>query len=319
MTVQVLGCLIVSATLLLAGPGLAQTGSAPATNASLGGSLTGEARAAYDAAKLLLEDGDASGALAKFRRAYEISHDARLLWNMAVCEKERRHYASAARLVTQYLNEDGARMSAENRQDAEATQAALRGFYSELTLEGLPADARVSVDGVHVATAPLEGPLPIDLGQRDILIELMGFEPVHLKLEVPGATPITQKVSLVPRKNSANLAVNAGAKDIIALDGKVVGSGEWRDSVPAGTHVVRVSNPGKRPYINELRLEVGMSRSLDVVLQDEGGSKPLWPWIAGGAAILVGVGIGGYLLLKPDETSPGPSGALGRVYLPLGF
>src|SRR6187399_1311780 len=59
---------------------------------SLSDVLTGEAKTHYDIARILYRDGDHAGALAKFRRAYEISHDVRLLWNMAACEKNLRHY-----------------------------------------------------------------------------------------------------------------------------------------------------------------------------------------------------------------------------------
>src|SRR6478752_87318 len=220
MTCRAFALLTLSGALALAAPAAAQSGSERATNASLSRTLQGEALSAYDSAKLLLEDGDYAGALSKFRRAYELSHDARLLWNMAVCEKEMRHYASSARLVAQYLSEGSAAISADERRSAEATQAVLRGFYSELTLEGLPAEARISVDGTVVATTPLAGPLPIDLGHRQITIERDGFEPFQRQLEVPGALPMRLQVALAPRKNSATLAVNAGAKDVISLDGK---------------------------------------------------------------------------------------------------
>jgi len=317
MTCRILSQLLLCAFCAQTSPVFAQASSSRVSS-SLSGSLHDEALAAYDAAKLLFEDGDFAGALAKFHRAYGLARDARLLWNMAVCEKELRHYASAARLVAQYLNEAGPGLTSESRQDAESTQAALRGFYSALTLEGLPPDARVSVDGVHVATAPLSGPLPVDLGKRQISIVLPGFEPQEREIEIPGATPVTLQVALKRQKSTATLAVNAGAKDIISFDGKVVGNAAWRGSVLAGTHVVRVTGAGKKPYTKELRLDVGTTRTLDVVLQYETGSHLLWPWIAGGAAVLVGAGIGGYFALKPEH-DPGPSGALGRVYLPLGL
>ena len=60
---------------------------------SLSESLSGAAKAEYDAGKLLYQDGDYAGAQLKFRAAYETSKDPRLLWNMAAAEKNLRHYA----------------------------------------------------------------------------------------------------------------------------------------------------------------------------------------------------------------------------------
>src|SRR4051812_1715450 len=79
---------------LLAGPSLAaaQPGkkkpaaAAPApaaTQPSLSATLTGMARAEYEAAKSLYQDGDFTNAIVKYQHAYELSKDPRLLWNVA--------------------------------------------------------------------------------------------------------------------------------------------------------------------------------------------------------------------------------------------
>jgi hypothetical protein len=308
--------LALSTLLAVALPSVAVAQSAPQ---SLSESLKGEAKQAYDSGKLLFEDGDAAGAITKFRRAYELSKDPRLLWNAAVCEKELRHYAAAARLVTQYLNEGSGKISAESHDNAVATQQALRGFYSELTLEKLPPGARVSIDGVSVGTAPLQGPVPVDLGRRRVRVERDGFEPFERQLEVPGATPVSLEVVLAPSSTNGTLEVRSqGAHDIISIDGKAVGSGQWQGSLIAGEHVVRVTAAGKKPYESRVQLSIKGSRSLQVVLEDE-KKGAVWPWlVAGGAAVVVGASIGGYFLLKPkDEPGKAPEGALGTIHLPL--
>ena len=79
-----------------------------AAPAPLSESLSGMARAEYAAARILYEDGDYQGALQKLRSAYDSSKDARLLWNMAACEKNLRHYALALGLVERYVSDGGA-------------------------------------------------------------------------------------------------------------------------------------------------------------------------------------------------------------------
>src|ERR1700723_275589 len=69
---------------------------ASATHAKpLAQSLPADARRDYDAGKLLFEDGDYATALLKYQAAYDQTHDPRLLWNVAVCQKDLRHYARA--------------------------------------------------------------------------------------------------------------------------------------------------------------------------------------------------------------------------------
>jgi len=79
-------------------PGAASTATAAGPK-PLAQTLTGDAKAAYDAAKLLVGDGDFAGAAIKFRAAFDQSHDPRLLWNIAACEKNQRHYARTIALL----------------------------------------------------------------------------------------------------------------------------------------------------------------------------------------------------------------------------
>ncbi|MEO8903926.1 MAG: hypothetical protein ABI488_16520 [Polyangiaceae bacterium] len=101
----------------------------PKAAAPLSQSLGGEVKSAYESAKLLLDDNDFAGALTKFKRSYDVLKDARLLWNMAVCEKELRHYTRAGTLVSRYLEEGGALISVDQRRSATDTQNVLRAFY----------------------------------------------------------------------------------------------------------------------------------------------------------------------------------------------
>ncbi|HEY0466020.1 MAG TPA: hypothetical protein VGC79_17540, partial [Polyangiaceae bacterium] len=97
-------------------PGAPQPAPLPVTG-SLADSLKGMAKADYAAAKILYEDGDFQGALQKLKASYEAAKDPRLLWNMAACEKNLRHYAEVARLVDRYLAEGGALVSPQDRAD----------------------------------------------------------------------------------------------------------------------------------------------------------------------------------------------------------
>src|SRR6478736_4874903 len=88
------------------------TAKAPAGPKPLAETLTGEAKSAYDSARVLFGDGDFGGALVKFQAAYDKSKDPRLLWNMAACEKNLRHYARTLQLVRRYAAEGGSVLTA---------------------------------------------------------------------------------------------------------------------------------------------------------------------------------------------------------------
>ena len=74
--------------------------------------LTGAAKADFEAAKVLANDGDYVGALIKFQSSYDGSKDARVLWNVAFCQKNLRHYSKVVVTLKRYLSEGGALLSA---------------------------------------------------------------------------------------------------------------------------------------------------------------------------------------------------------------
>ncbi len=283
---------------------------APATPATppppLAQSLKGAAKAAYDGGRLLFDTQDFAGAETKFRAAYRESSDARLLWNIATCERGLRHYARTAILIEQFLDAASGLVPREFVAQARTTLATLRELYSPLLVTVLPAGARVSIDGEPVGTAPFPKAVPLDLGTHTVRAELDGFAPQEQSIEAAGHDPVAFTVTLKELPTTAELVIApSDTADIVSIDGKVVGSGRWRGDVPAGVHKVKVSAPGKRSYVGELEIAVGEHRSVDVTLEAERGPV-LWPWIVGGAAVVAGAFIGAGFALKPGTTYTGP-------------
>ena len=116
--------------------------------------LTGEAKSAYDAAKLLLGDGDFAGAAIKFQAAYDQSSDARLLWNIAACEKSQRHYARTMALVRQYLDTGKDLLTDADRREGRALLDTIESFTVRLTIVVKEPGADVYVDDERVGTSP---------------------------------------------------------------------------------------------------------------------------------------------------------------------
>src|SRR5262245_5084124 len=71
----------------------ASTPSAPSPPKTLSETLTGMAKAEYEAGRILYGDKDYTSAIAKFQQAYQLSNEPRLLFNIAVCQKNLRKYS----------------------------------------------------------------------------------------------------------------------------------------------------------------------------------------------------------------------------------
>jgi serine/threonine protein kinase len=117
---------------------------------------------------------------------------------------------------------------------------------------------------------------------------------------------------------------------ITAADGAPVVK---QGTLSSGTHALSVTARGKRAYQTELVIEDGKSRTERVALESEPKPAPIvaarneesaspLPWIAGGAAVVIGLTIAGYLLFKPkDETAQNQrlSGTIPPGYVRLSF
>src|ERR1700733_15375901 len=150
--------------------------SLPARPKPLSETLAGDAKADYDAGKLLIGDGDFVGAEVKFRSAYGRSNDPRLLWNVAACEKNQRHYARTLTLLRQYVADGGALLTDADRAEAKALVDTIESLTVKLTIAVSEAGAGVTVDDESVGTSPLPAPLVVDIGSRKIVVKKAGFK-----------------------------------------------------------------------------------------------------------------------------------------------
>ena len=287
--------------------------------------LTGMAKAEYEAGRLLYGDGDYAGAALKFQRAYDESKDPRLLWNTAAAEKNLRHYAKVVELVERYVAEAGTRLKPEDRAEADALLGTVRAFIATVTLDVQPEGAAIFVDDVKVGVSPMRAPVLVDMGDRRIRVTKDGFQDFAVTQSLQGGTPFSLMVALQPAVHEGRLRIVASAGETISIDGKQVGSGEWEGVLPTGLHSVTVTAAGKRPYQSDVAIQDNQTQSLRVALEADAPSSGTssdkgnltWLWIAGGAVLATGLGVGAYFAFRPDDKDP-VQGTLGTVELPLG-
>jgi hypothetical protein len=308
--------------------------TAPAEGASaelppLGDSLTGIAKAEYEAGRILYGDGDYTTAVLKFDRAYQESKDPRLLWNMAAAEKNLRHYVRVESLVQRYMQESGDKLTETERTDAQALLDTVRTFIGDVTVKVQPDGSNVSVDGASAGVTPLQQPLRLEIGTRLFEVTKDGFIPQRESMQISGGSQLLE-FSLEAELHEGVLRIQSDPGSVIQIDGKVVGTSEWQGKLPSGAHTVLVTADGYRPYRGDsvvqdndtttIRVTLEKEQSGAMTPQDSSGNEK-WYWIAGGAVVAAGLGVGAYYLFRPEDSGPPApvDGSLGTIELPLGF
>jgi hypothetical protein len=195
-------CLLVALAASLGGAGVLRSTGAEAQTEThraipLAQSLQGAAKDAYTAATQLFKGGDFQGAEAKYTQAYDLSKDPRLVFDMAVCEKELHHYARTGVLLRRYEQEAGASLSDEDRKRTDDALAALPRYVGTVTVSVDAAGAAVAVDGEAAGTTPLALPLSLDPGKHVVIVRKDGYETVERPISVSAGVASTLTVGLL--------------------------------------------------------------------------------------------------------------------------
>jgi hypothetical protein len=266
--------------------------TAGAQASSLASSLSGPAKADYDAAKVLFVAKDYAGAEVKYASAYERSHDARLLYNMAACEKSLKHYARSLELLRRYQTEGRAVLTQADIEEADRLIETFHSFIGFVRVTVNEAGADVSVDGEVVGKSPLSKNLTLDLGEHRIDIKKGGFTPFTTKVPISGPAIIPVDATLQRELHEGVVTIHAGSDDTILLDGKEVAKGDWTAHIPSGGHMITVTAEGMRTFQSELLVEDGKSRLVTVTLDPlPKRAVPAWVLVTGGIVLTTGAAV----------------------------
>lgn len=270
--------------------------------------LTGEAKAEYIAARILFDNGDHANAIIKFERAYELSREPRLLWNVALCQRELKRYTRMLATIEKLRKDAGPQLSARDRKDAEDLVNAIQAYVTRVTVKVNEPGAAVFIDGVQAGVSPLDKPVLVDVGPRKIRVTKPGFKEATVDRDIVGGGELTLNVELEREIHRGRLIVSAAPDALISIDGRMVGRGAFDGPVQSGGHTLRVTAPGMQAYQSEVLIQDDQTRRVGVSLTaqpSEGSSLKTWLWIGGGAAVLAGAVVAGVLLFQPEEPTPG--------------
>jgi len=173
------------------------TGAA-APSAGISAEVLKEAGERYARGLSLYGDGEFLLALVEFERAYQLSNNYKVLYNIGQVRIQLGRYAKAKEALEEYLRVGGKNLSAERTQAVNKDLATLAERTASLNIVTAEVGADISLDGKVIGTSPLKEPLIVDAGEHNLVLHKAGFYDSTQSVTLAGHDQIEIKVDLKP-------------------------------------------------------------------------------------------------------------------------
>ena len=144
----------------------------------------------------LYQESDFKGALAEFKRAYELTRSWRLLYNVGQAQYQTREYAAALESFETFLKEGGDRIPKQRRGEVDGEIARLRMRVAKMTIHASVPGALVVIDDETAGQTPIVKNVAV--GSRRLLVKKEGYQPWAKTIEVASGDDLVLDAALEP-------------------------------------------------------------------------------------------------------------------------
>jgi hypothetical protein len=296
-------------------PGAPTPAPAAAPSAATSAEVLKEAGERYTRGLALYGDGEFLLALVEFERAYQLSNNYKVLYNIAQVRMQLGRYAKAKEALEDYLKAGGTNLSPERTQAVNKDLATLAERTATLNIVTPEAGADISLDGKVIATSPLTSPLIVDAGEHTLVLHKSGFYDSAQSVTLAGHDQVELTVELKPIP-VATQAKTTDARPGPVAPGKSSRTAMWATWAATGTLAVTAGVVGyfgvsKANELESMRSEYGVTREELDKTQRSARTLLAISDIATGLTVVAG-GVALYLTLShPSEKSSSPGVSLG--------
>lgn len=199
--------------------------AAPSRPKSVRDLLSADAKKQWDTALALAQRNQWDGARAAFLQAYELSKNPRVLFNVAVSEKNLGHYPQAIDTFRRELDEGKGQLSPDEEAEINTAIVGLEKYVMTIAIDVSEPGARVFVDDIEVGVSPLKSPVTVAIGSHRVRATKAGSVDAQAYVDGKERAP---RVSLKLESNIKTARVTiqvAGPKSaVVKIDGREVGS-----------------------------------------------------------------------------------------------
>jgi tetratricopeptide (TPR) repeat protein len=160
-----------------------------------------EARLRYERGLSLFSSAEYVLALVEFERAYQLSPNYRVLYNIGQVRIQLARYARALEALTQYLKQGGDAIDPERRAAVEKDLQMLSERTAKLGVTCNEPGANITLDGIVIGVTPLSEPIIVDAGEHNVGIRKVGFYDRFQAVTLAGRDTLTVDLDLVKLKH----------------------------------------------------------------------------------------------------------------------
>ncbi|MBX3228304.1 MAG: PEGA domain-containing protein [Labilithrix sp.] len=231
-----------------------------------------EARGHWDAGIALVNNGKWAQARTSFAAAYDMSKNPRVLFNVAVCEKNIAQYHRAWATIQSQLAEKS-KLPADEIADAQQFAAGLEKFIAHITIDIDQKDAEIYVNDDKIDNAKLPGPIDTSGGPIKVRAVKPGFAEATETKEVAGGRQdtFTIKMQALERTTIVNVNVIGPPRATVKVDNQEVGQTPYSGPVRVSEtpHQISVEAPGYVTGVQPLVVKEGPPINLTMTLAPE--------------------------------------------------
>jgi PEGA domain len=254
-------------------PAATETPAAPAAPKSLRDELPKEALHDWDAARELYDAKDFEGATVEFLRVYALSKNPRVLFNVAICQKNLAHYARAVEYLRRMLAEAGASLAEAEQQRAREAIDTIQVFVTGLVLKVSEPNAVVTIDGREVeGRTPFAKAIPVEVGTHTIVVRKAGFRDATLNIDAAAkidAEPPVVTLEPLVRRGVVAVTVAGAPLARVLVDGVEMGFAPYTGEFPVGRHTVDAKAIGYVGAAASVELALDQRLAVDLELRQE--------------------------------------------------
>lgn len=211
-------------------------------------------------------------ARAAFLQAYEQSKNPRVLFNVAVMEKNLGRYAAAITWWERELSEGRGQLSAEEEAEIKAAIQGLSKLVMTITIDVSEPGAKVFLGNDEVGTSPLAKPIAVALGSHNIRAIKPGFAEAQAHVDGNEPNPkVSLKLEPLVKTAPVHVAVVGPSSAVVKIDGREVGPAPYSGRVPVSPepHSFSAEAPGYVPATQSVVVRDDAPLNLTLQLSSE--------------------------------------------------